>query len=574
MSRLRLLAATVVVLVPTFASAQQVAETPDPTNAAVEKKATDLLDRVISRIANLRNPDNRIAASCAVADLLWSRDEKRARGLFDNVTKEVTSQIASIDFGDQQAYETVSSINSRRQEIVGRLARHDPELALKFLRATRFPDEGQSVAAAWERNLELSLSRTVAAKDPDRALQIARESLSKGLSYEIVGLLMELSQKDKAAAESLYQSVINTIKDGNLAGNNESANIALNLVSSFQPPQANERLYRELLNSMIKYALSLNLSDPATVQMAQNFRSNFSSLNESIEKYLPDQAPAIKDWLRGLTRTLDPQSQMYAELNDINQKGSVEDLLALASKYPAEMRNQVYQQAAWKAMNDGDIGRARQIAEDYVSDAVQRRQLLNQFESQLIWKSINANDLSEARALLSKTLPVDQRIELLTRIASMLMAKDNKKEALQCLNEARTVIASLPNNSSRMWRQLQLANAYAAVDLDQSFGLVQGIVTHVNELVAAAVVMDGFENRYLKRGEWMINGGSSLANVVSSTRNTLAQLAKFDFERAETLSDQLERPEIRLMAQLDIVQAVLNIPASSNVATRVFLREK
>jgi len=86
--------------------------------------------------------------------------------------------------------------------------------------------------------------------------------------------------------------------------------------------------------------------------------------------------------------------------------------------------------------------------------------------------------------------------------------------------------------------------------------------------------MDGFENRYLKRGEWMINGGSSLANVVSSTRNTLAQLAKFDFERAETLSDQLERPEIRLMAQLDIVQAVLNIPASSNVATRVFLREK
>src|SRR5262249_18199497 len=230
MSRLHLLAATFVVLLVTpFASAQQVAETPDPTDTTVEKKATALLDRVISRIDNLRNPDNRIAAWCAVADLLWSKDEKRARGLFENVTKEITSLIASIDFGDQQAYETVSSINSRRQEIVGRLAGHDPEMALKFLRATRFSEgDGPAFGASFERNLELSLSRAVAAQDPDRALQIARESLSKGLSYEIFGLLQELSQKDKSAAESLYESVINRIKDENFASI-ESANIALNL---------------------------------------------------------------------------------------------------------------------------------------------------------------------------------------------------------------------------------------------------------------------------------------------------------------------------------------------------------
>src|SRR5262249_42525168 len=331
---------------------------------------------------------------------------------------------ASIDFGDQQAYETVSSINSRRQEIVGRLAGHDPEMALKFLRATRFSEgDGPAFGASFERNLELSLSRAVAAQDPDRALQIARESLSKGLSYEIVGLLQELSQKDKSAAESLYESVINRIKDENFASI-ESANIALNLVSSFQPPQANEQLYRELLNSLIKYALSLNLSDPAAAQMAQNLHSNFSSLSASIEKYLPARAPAIKDWLRGLTRTLDPQSQMYSELNDIAQKGSVEDLLALALKFPPEMRNQVYQQAAWKAMNDGDLDRARQIANDNIPDAMQRRQLLNQFDNQRIWKAINANGISEARALLSKTLAVDQRVQLLMQMANMLMGKD------------------------------------------------------------------------------------------------------------------------------------------------------
>lgn len=50
---------------------------------------------------------------------------------------------------------------------------------------------------------------------------------------------------------------------------------------------------------------------------------------------------------------------------------------------------------------------------------------------------------------------------------------------------------------------------------------------------------------------------TSLGNLVNSIEQNLGMLALRDVEGARTLSDQFERPEIRLMAQLEIAQALL-----------------
>lgn len=86
---------------------------------------------------------------------------------------------------------------------------------------------------------------------------------------------------------------------------------------------------------------------------------------------------------------------------------------------------------------------------------------------------------------------------------------------------------------------------------------MQSIVVQINQLVAAAVVLDGFENRYLQEGEWMKPGVTSLGHMVNSIEQNLGMLAFRDADGARSLSDQLERPEIRLMAQLEIAQALL-----------------
>jgi glycerol-3-phosphate dehydrogenase len=69
--------------------------------------------------------------------------------------------------------------------------------------------------------------------------------------------------------------------------------------------------------------------------------------------------------------------------------------------------------------------------------------------------------------------------------------------------------------------------------------------------------MDGFENQYLKNGEWMETGGSNLSQTLANLRETVARLARLDFDRAQTLADKFERPEIRIMVHLDMVEVVL-----------------
>jgi hypothetical protein len=560
-SRLFLFVLLPLLLVTSLTSAQQVPNQKEPISPATEKKALDLLDSVASRVSSLRNPENRILLSCLVADLLWKRDEKRARAIFESVTKDVTAMIAGLDNSDEQFYNSFTVINNQRQEVVRRMAWHDPDLALSFLRATRLPTvDAPSSTATWERNLEITLSRAVAVKDPDAAVRIARESLARGLSFEVVGLLAELSREDKSAAASLFESVVDRIKEEDLTRNDEAGNVAMNLITSFKPPQADERLYRELLEKLLKSLLSINPNDPLTRPQAENYFGNLQSSMPLFKQYVPTRVPALQDWSDAMVGTLDPDTQVFAEVNQISPQATADDILALAAKYPHDIRSQVYQQAAWKASSSGDFAKARQIVNDYISDPVQRRQYLQQLDNQMVWQAVNDNKISDARKLLTKAMPVDQRVQILLRLSSLLSSKEDKKGALECLSEARTLIATMPRTATRMWHQIQLAVAYQPLDLDQSFLVLQTIITRI---IAATVVMDGFDSHYLKNGEWMNNGPSTLGNMVGNVRRNIAQLARLDFDRAQTLSDQVERPEIRLALQIEIVQGVFGMPMSA-----------
>lgn len=543
---------------PLVSSAQQRFEKTDSPETPEQKKAFELLETVASRIATLRSPENRMALSCVVADLLWTKDEKRGRELFEGVTKDMASVISLIDPSDNQSYNNYSWLFNQRQEIVGRMAQRDPEMALSFVRATRFPSSESAFNFSMERNLEVFLARAIAGKDPERALRLARQSLSRGLSHELGSVLNELQQKSLPAAQSFYESVVKRIKEEDLVGNHEAANIACNLLNWFSPPKANENTYRELLETIVKAALSTGRNDSLSLQQAQTFHGNFSSLMKQVEKYAPTRAEALRLWSQSIEQTLHPTNRMHDELHEVSQNGTVDDLLALSVKYPAEMRSQIHQQAAWKAANSGDANRARQIATELISDPVQKRQVLEQLESQAIWKAINENRIAEARALLNNSTAVEQRIQVLIQLASMLSGKSEKREAIDCLDEVRTLLNHLPLDASRMNHQIQLASSYSLLDPEQGFALMEAITKQLNELVAAACVMDGFDHRYLKNGEWMANGHSTLGNMVGTLRRSLGHFARVDFDRAQVISEQLERPEIRLMAQVDIAQMVLS----------------
>ncbi len=432
-----------------------------------------------------------------------------------------------------------------------------------------------------ERNLELQLASQIATNDPQRALRIARARLSDGLSYQLVNLLYQVYSTDPAGARELHKDIVDRLRDERLLQNQETLNSAWNLVGAFPPPQANEETYQQLIEVLTTGALAV-VPGASPNNLAQNLYQQVKSYLPQITKYAPERADALQQWSQRVERTFDPNARMYLELNRINQNnGTIEDIIALAQKYPPELQMQLYHQAAWKALSSGDSDRAQQIAADYITDPAQRAQILSQIENQLLWNNVNQNKLAETRQMLRNMRDPYQRVQILNQMATNLVSAGDKKGALDLLNEARGIVVSSPPTSNKLQAQMELARAFARLDFDQGIALMQNVIAQVNELIGAAAVLDGFENRYLQDGEWLRRGNTGLSNLVNNMDQQLGLLASQvpeaaaasdtagagesahaaagtqAFDSAYALTEQLERPEVRLMAQLDIVQAVL-----------------
>ena len=79
-------------------------------------------------------------------------------------------------------------------------------------------------------------------------------------------------------------------------------------------------------------------------------------------------------------------------------------------------------------------------------------------------------------------------------------------------------------------------------------------------LVAAAVKLDGYDNHYLRDGEWNMSSAGGVGSLLTRLSQSAAYFAWCDFDRALNLAAQFERPELRLMAQLKLAQGILTGP--------------
>jgi hypothetical protein len=533
----------------------------------VERKALDLVATLSEQVLNLRAPANRIRAESEVADLLWVRDEKQARTLFNAAISQLTNQISDLDYGDAEVYNEMQRIFQLRQELLMHIASHDADLAISALQQTRLQGDSRTrYSGIWtannEANLETALANVITAKNPEAALKLARASLSRGVSGNIISFLPNLYQKDPKSAQTLYQEIVARIKDDNVTRNAELAGNAWNLLVSFQPPRADEDTYRDLMTSMLSYILANNRQTQQGLNAAQSMYYQIEQIMPLVEKYAPARSVELREWSRSVEKTLDPSAQMYQEMHRISEKGTVDDMLALASKYPPDFQNLLYQNAAWKAINTGDIARAKDIAEK-IADPVQRRQVIDQIDNQAARTAEGGNTVLEARRLANKANLINKKVEILVRTATGIAGTD-KKSALDLLNEAKTALASAPPSGAELNAQFQLIQAYIRMDPDQAFGLLQPLVGRLNDLVAAAVVLDGVDYRYLKDGEWVMQSGNNLGNMIISFDHLLAGLGRVDFDRTRSLADQIGRPEMRVLMEIDLVQTTLGGKSAMN----------
>src|ERR1700687_4256979 len=96
-----------------------------------EKQATALLEQIVGEVQLLKLPENRIRVEIAAGDLLWKRNEPRARSMFSLAGDGVAEMMRSTD-GNVQRWAA-----QLRQEVVLTAAQHDAQLAYQLLATTR-----------------------------------------------------------------------------------------------------------------------------------------------------------------------------------------------------------------------------------------------------------------------------------------------------------------------------------------------------------------------------------------------------------------------------------------------------
>ncbi len=558
---------------------QETAKTEEEEKARkeLEEKALALLDEVVVDAATLRIPENRFKIQSHAAIMLWEHDAKRARIIFRDVMSGFIQLMNYSTSDEAQNRRLMQSRTQLRQEIMQLIATRDAEMALEFLRATRPPPSTQATGRGRqpsddEDRLEMNLAAQVAATDPERALELAQESLQKGVSSAVIAPLTQLQSKDEKAAARLAGDIVTRLRTENLAQNQEAMNVALSLLrlaaSGGSKTGGNDKLtimseqsFTQLLDMVTTAALNnsaANSSDSRRRNNSRNAIRTLQSLMPEIEKYAPSRAEALRKRTDEISRNNSRSGNFNEYSRYMRSNVPVETLLEVAAGAPAQMQEMLYQRAASRAASEGDLDRARQIANDNISNPNRRNQILANIENQSLVQAADREKLEEARQRISQIQPVDRRVPMMIQLALTAEKALGKETALKLLDEVRYQVVGRAANYQQLDLRIQVARAYAQIDPLRGFELIESTIDHLNELITAAEVLDGFDIREtFQDGEMRLQPTIQLTGMTQRCLEGLASLSEADFERARLTGDRFHRPEVRVLARLSIIQGVL-----------------
>ncbi len=567
----------------TSASAQTALPTKDSKEEqeklqkALEGKALKLLDSTLADAQMLKLVENQALFQSAAADLLWTRDEKRARSLFQDAVNSLTLALNSREPARGRD-KTYWILDHTRFQTIQTIAGRDAQFALDLLRSSPPTVSEGSDLDYGMHNQEFMLEQAIAAqaaeKNPKLALKMAQESLKKGVSLGLLHLLERLQRKDSEAATHLAVDIVKKIRTEDITTNQEAALAAAQLLRSILQPARNgldapipgqasakvkplvldDETVRDLAETVVNAALSASRHNPQGLIEVQ-------SLLPDLEKRLPGRTQQLRQRLAEVTQTVDPRMKAWMQYEPLMRNGSTDAILAAAADAPPQMRNSLYMMAAGKLMQAGDVDRARQVTKDNLSGA-ERDQMLARIDQLAIANAINRNKIDEAKEIILRLSSREARAGAFAELAgAIILAQGDRKLALELLEEARKLINSPPANQKQIDALMQVAGAYALVEPARAFELINPLIVQANEMIAAAALLDKFGSGQglFKRGEMLLQHSFSAAQgpYVQHLRK-LTSLARADFERTKTAVDGFQRDEIRLMGRLLIAQSVLS----------------
>jgi len=467
-----------------------------------------------------------------------------------------------------------------------------------------------------EDNLEQILLGRIAALDPKLAATNAEQMMEKGQFPRTVSeVINQLYFQDPDAGAKFADKTVKRLQSANFLTNNEATILAQQMLNAGVRQVGNQvsgvnqlpsgvplsgrvatleqSAYVDLLSAVIDAALKsgplqTNQRGAATpapqrgrsgvgpqapiqaVRPAQGNQTTESQIEQAnarrltaslmiampvIEQQLPTKASAVRAKLAELGAG-NLQSMANQQYVPPPQNPTVDNLMQAAATAPQQMQNRLYQQAAFKALEEGNTDRARQIATDHLT-ATTRDSVLRRIQYRELALKADTTRFEEIRQMVNGLQSDNEKLNFLLQLAADAQ-KANPKLAMQLLDEAKQMTNRRATSYDQFEQQLRVARAFAPVDPGRSFEVLEPAISQINELLAAAAVLNGFEMNLFRDGEMTIQPSNGLTATINRFGQELATLAANDFERAEVLAGRFQIAEARIMTRLQIVQGLLN----------------
>ncbi len=584
----------------------------------LEKKAIGVLEQIVTDVSSLRFPLNRALVMASAGDLMWKREEKRARQLFRLAAEEIIQANNLPADSATDLFTGFTGSTRPRKEFLMTVAKHDAELALELLYPTRPANVAAALAdrtetetpaigtrkpepltaavivgsldkllARDELQLEQSFSAQAAGKDPKLAARLFRESLAKtGLTNSIFQTIEKINQKDSELANDLVKEIAQKFLSSDLAKKETERSVLISFLQKFylDPSKAQEKsgdrskpgkdsaktiriedkLAKDLANKLADYLLQIDTGESSKVG-AESYVQFFQA-TPLLEKIIPDRAALIKQKQNALKRAApESVSRMFNE-DDFNPdvNSTPERMIANAANgmfsYIREAR---YRSAIDEAVKSGSVGKARE-ALNQTPPGKERDDAITYLDSKVVETKIEGGKTEEARKLISQLSSNKEKIELTVQLAKEFQAKNTKEDkefALKLMDEARRLTDDLPQDEDGVHDYLRVASGYAHVDPNIALSMLDAFATQASDIVSAAALLAKYDkkNTAFKNGELILSGGlPRIGTSILQYGKELGLLAKADIDRLRAIIDRFQREDARLLLKLYMAQAFFN----------------
>ncbi len=561
----------------------------------LEEVVLKMIDQAVGDANYLKLPQNRATIYAIAGDLYWKFDEKRARDLFRNAANELVILNAEREAEKKETDDPYSGIfefggNDTRSEVLPLVSKHDADLALELLVQTRSAKLALSMAKALQPNakqesgymnfdpdqyrvqaeiaLEQRFAVLAAEQNPERAIKLIKESLAKGISWNVLPLLQKLNKKDEKKAAQVADDVVSKITDTDLTKKKEDLTAAIRLLQYATNPNASKSSKEK------PFKFSESQLKSIAVKLADTFLQPTNSLDltmgltqamASLEKIVPEKMVALKQRQFEAMKNLPPELKRFEQQQKLwNPNSTPEEILAELPKLTNEFEKvSAFESLSRKISQIDDDARAKKLI-DQIPDEKARENAKEKYESAKISRAAKDGKLDDAKKLIVNLSKKKTQIQKLVSLAVDFYkkgAKEDLETAEGLMKDAKRLTNEFPEDEDDLANLMELVRGYAKIKPNEAFRLFEPVVDQINDYVQALAILSKYNKRdqRFKKGELImkVNGSGWDGMLLFRYMDQIKLLGKADIVRMNLLSDRFQRPDARSIAKLYVAQGFL-----------------